>query len=114
MGYRVNERVLLLIPANFTDQEEGIQHDAADQHRAQHHAQEKQNPAAPSQVNPAYIEENDDRDEGHAESDEESDRLSAAGHYHDYSSLREPELGCPREAPRRLPVRRTGCGCWRP
>src|SRR5581483_10934761 len=88
MRHGIDERFLLLIPADFADQEDGIQNHTADQHRSQNDAQEQQDIAAPAQENPADVDQDDNGNQARAEGDEKSDRLPAAGNYH-VSSLRE-------------------------
>ena len=88
MSDRVDERILLFVTPDFPDQEERIQHDAADQHRPQQDAQEEQNPSTPTEENPADVNEDDDGNQARAEGDEEPDRRAPSSNYHD-SSLRE-------------------------
>src|ERR1041385_7311896 len=59
VGDGVNEGVLLLVAADFADQEKRIQHHAHNQQHQQEHAQDQQNPGAPGGKEPAYVEQDD-------------------------------------------------------
>ena len=60
MRHGVNERIMLLIAPDFPHQKDGVQHDTADDDSQQQNSKEEQNALAPTQQDPADVEEKRD------------------------------------------------------
>ena len=72
MGDGVDKTILLLIAANLTDEEDGVEDDASDDQREKQHAQNQHQAGAPVQYNPTDIEGYRERDQAGPKRDEKS------------------------------------------
>ena len=73
---RVDERVVILVPFDFHDEEHGVDDDARDDQRECRDAEDERRNAAGVDDDPADIERHGRRHEQHAERHEECDRLT--------------------------------------
>src|SRR5689334_5900716 len=87
MGDRVDERVMLLVPANLADQKDGVEDHAGDDCRQQQNAQNQEEAMVPVEQHPTDIKEDGDNNDADAERDKKRDRLSPSGNHH---ALRVP------------------------
>jgi hypothetical protein len=67
----VDKGIVLSVPANFTNQESGVQHDPADDHRQQQRTQEEKDSAMPVEQNPTDVKKKSDENQSSAERDKE-------------------------------------------
>ena len=87
--HRVDERVVLLAPADLPNQERRVQRQAADQHDEADHPEEQQQPGSPVDDDETDVEGDRDRDQGAAEQRDEDDgpRPAAAESLHARHSI---------------------------
>src|SRR5581483_9364006 len=79
---RIDEGIVLLVPADFTHQENRVEHHAADDAGEQKDAKKEKKAGAPIEQNPANVEEERNQDEAGAEGNEQRNRLAALGGDH--------------------------------
>jgi hypothetical protein len=100
VGDGVEEGVLTLVPSNFADEEDGVEHDASNQQGEQDDSQDRERNGALVEHDPANIERDRKTDEEDAERDEEGDRSSAAGDVHAGSLAKYMSFALTREVRR--------------
>ena len=59
MRHRVDERIVLLVPARFAHKEDGVHHDAREDHQKQDDPEDEQQPFAPVEDDPADVQRDD-------------------------------------------------------
>src|SRR5665213_2100877 len=82
VGHGIDKRVVLCVAANFAHQKRGVQHHARDQQQRQQDAEEQQNAVVPAEQHPSDVQQQDERNQPDAESDEERDRFAASANDH--------------------------------
>src|SRR3954453_7341584 len=82
MGNCIDECIVLLVPANLTNEKGCIQDDTANDNGKQEDAEKQQNSGVPIKKYPANVEEESKDNEADAESDEKRNRLSSARYHH--------------------------------
>ena len=76
---RIDEAVMLLVAANFTDQETGVHDEPGNQQGEKNHAQKEQDAFAPVEDDPADVQSDRQQYQTHAQNDKEGDGPAAAG-----------------------------------
>ena len=85
----INERVVLFIPPDFPDQENGIQDQSSDDRQEDQYPQDQQRDRPPTEDNdPAYGLRDSQNAQADAERDEENDGLAMSAYTHIRGSLR--------------------------
>jgi len=77
VGYGVNETVVLLVTANFADQEDCVQNHSGDNREKENHSEEEKNDLATVEDYPADVESDRQGHYGAAQNNEERDCLSS-------------------------------------
>src|SRR4029077_12736846 len=78
VGDGIDEAVVLLVAANFTHQETGVHDKPGDQQGKENYAQEKQDPFAPVEDDPADIEPDRQQHQANAQNDKKGYGPAAA------------------------------------
>lgn len=82
MSDGVDEAVVLLIAANFADQEDGVENESGDDGAEEDDAEKDFDAFAPVEDDPAAADGEGDGSQNDAEAEEESNRLATAGDAH--------------------------------
>ena len=82
MGDRIQKCIVAFVPADFADDEDGIDDEAGDDDAEENNAEDQWNDAAPMIDNPTDIEKNGQGNEAGAQRNEKGDGLAAAGDAH--------------------------------
>jgi len=94
VGDRVDEGIVLFVPAHFPHQEDGVQHDAGNDDEEEDDAEDEKEAFAPVEQDPADVERHGSRDQARAEDDRGRDPLTAADrHKGEDKSIRNAEFG---------------------
>jgi hypothetical protein len=82
MGDRIEKCVVAFVPADFADDEDGIDDEAGDDDAKENNAEYQWNDAAPMIDNPTDIEKNGQGNETRAKRNEKGNRFATAGDPH--------------------------------
>ena len=77
VGHGIDERLVLVVPPDFANQEDGIENDAGDDEGKHENAEEQQSGLPPADNDPADVEGERPADDARPEDDEEGDRAPA-------------------------------------